>query len=495
MLHKYTCLKLTNTSIDGVVLESRHGHLNVVAAAAEPLPNGVDSGDLFHRPGTAKAVRECLQALPASGKRVLLTIPGAGVLLKRVEMPAFSLATAAQRDAAIDLELPDHISIPLETATYDWAVMNESAEISELLIVWMRKSPLTALVDQLEQIGVQPIYALPSSLVVADQLLQYTAVSQRRAGVCFDGNQVELAVVEDGQIMGGRSFAIPDSAPALWRMVEQSLASIPNPNAATLEQITQFDAADVAALSLTPEQVMQQLDIPHFNRTALGNEWASSLVRGYLRKGVAINLLKPLLEQKADARKQRRTQAMKQFLPFATTLGMVLANLVFWQASQSTQNRVEELRQIHDTAQIKSQAIPSLKKVQDVLDDQLAVFAWTERSFPVLSHRLKIIAESIPKSVRLTTVKTDTPPRSPKGRSAFDAREKLLLIGLATSQAEMDKFRVALIQHGAFDTVRQIKTEPTTFGGERWLQFTFSLVSQPSEAATSVQAVVGEKGD
>ena len=56
------------------------------------------------------------------------------------------------------------------------------------------------------------------------------------------------------------------------------------------------------------------------------------------------------------------------------------------------------------------------------------------------------IANKIPTSVRLTEIKTLPPPRTAKAYVAFDARQTLLLVGVASAQAEIDGVTLLSIQ-------------------------------------------------
>ena len=97
----------------------------------------------------------------------------------------------------LEHKLPDHISVPLDQAAYDKVLMNKTAEASYLLMACLRKEPLMVLNSQLESAGTEPVYAMPSSFVLANQLLFNEDCSQRVCAICSNESQLDLAVVEN----------------------------------------------------------------------------------------------------------------------------------------------------------------------------------------------------------------------------------------------------------------------------------------------------------
>ncbi len=478
---KYICLQFTNTRIRAIGLQSHQGSWKITVSGERQLPEALDGTDLFHHPTLAQTVRDLFDELSLRPKNVLLSIPGNGVLFKQIQMPSFSGATASQRNAAIELDLPDHIAVSLDQAAYDWTLINQTEENTHLLMAWMRKAPLESLCTRLESIGIKPAYVMPASLVLASQLLFTADCSPRICGIHVDGDQIDLVVMEKEQVMGGRSFSMTHSpnSSVFWRTLKQSLAGVPNPTQANLDRIILFQSAS----SLTPEQVKQQLGGTHCDIREPSDEWALSLLKSYLHSkersgGIHLNLLTPLLKQKADEQRQRQKGQVKRLIPLAATIALVVANVGIWNTIDSTRAQIDGFRQADAHAKLQERAIKSLKEHQQILEDQMANLTWGVRHFPPLAERLAQIAESIPKSVRLTQIKTLEPPRTAKARSKFDARETLLLAGVASSQEEIDAFRSTLSTSEGFSNVRQIKTEQVTVQGEKWLEFTLSLTSR-----------------
>ena len=476
---KYTCLQLTPTCIRAVVMRGHKGSWKVTVSGQKPLPEASEGADLFHHPALTQTVRDLFNELSLQPQKMLLSIPGNGILLKRIQIPAFNNASETQLDQVLAHELPDHISVPLDEAAYDVVLMRQTDDTNHLLIAWMRKEPLASLASRLEAAGIEPVYVMPSSLTLANQLPPNEDPSQRMCGIHIDGEQLDLVVIEDGQVMGGRSFSMRplSNATALSRMLEQSLAAIPNPNETELARIILFqtDASEISPLTL--DHLKEQLN--HFDVRESADEWASALLRGYLKdEGISINLLTPILGQRVDAKKQRQRQQMKRLIPVAAALCLIGANVGMWQITESAQSRVEMLHQSNAAAQEKEKRMKGLREKQDRLEKRIAEVAWGNRRFPPLTDRLVTIAESIPNSVRLTEIKTLEPPRAAKKQVAFDARETFILVGVADSQEEIDAFRIALATQGDFSAVRQIQTEQTTIKGKKWLMFRLSLKSQ-----------------
>ncbi len=475
---KYTCLQLTTTSVRVVTLRFHHGSWGASLSGEKQLPETLEGADVFHHPALAQTIRGLCTDVSLRSKKVLLSIPGDGVLLKRIQTPGWSGATSEQRNAAIEADIGNHISVPLDQAAYDWAMTGQTENTTHWLIAWMRKPPLELLLSGLKEIGIEPVYVMPSSLVLANQLVFNADCSQRICGLHIDGNLIDLVVMEEGGVMGGRTFSIgdPPNPTALWRAMKQSLAGTSNPNQTDLKQVVVFQTAESL---LTPEDIKRELSVSRCEVRESGTDWAQALLRGYLRnEGIFLNLLTPILHQKADARKQMRKQQVNRLIPLATIICLVVANLGIWNTIEATRSRMEGLYNANASAKLQERGMKSLQKSRETLESQIAEVAWGERRFPSFVDRFRAIAESIPKQVRLTEIKTLEPPRTREVRVNYDARKTLLLVGLAPSQQEIDAFRAALSTRKEFDAVRQVKTEQTTIQGEKWLNFTLSVVSR-----------------
>lgn len=456
----------------------------------KPIPGTSDGTDLFHHSALAQTVRDLFNELSLRTKKVLLSVPGHGILLKRIQIPAFGNASMEMLDQALAHELPNHIAVPLDQAAYDKVLMRQTEDANYLLMAWMRKEPLVSLISRLEAIGVEPVYVMPSSLVLASQLLNEDP-SQRICGIHIDRDQLDLVVVEDGQVLGGRSLSIRQlpNPTGLWRTLRQSLAAMPNPNQAEFGRIILFQTtpiAEIAGTPITPDQMEQELNLPHCDVRESTDKWASALLRCYLNRsgfspnssgGIHLNLITPILNQRAHAKKQRQKQQIKRLIPFAAMLCLLAANVGMWDIVESTRSRVEALHQDRNVVKKKERRIKGLREKQEKFQKQVTALAWGERRFRPLADRLVQVAESIPNPVRLTEIKTLEAPRGSQARVDFDARETFILTGLAKAQEEIDGFRIALATHGDFHAVRQIQTEQITVKGEKWLTFALSLKS------------------
>ncbi|MCZ6677974.1 MAG: pilus assembly protein PilM [Candidatus Poribacteria bacterium] len=403
---KYTCLQLTNTCIRVVRLRCRHGKWEVTRKGEKPLHVSKEKGDPFHHPNLAQTVRELLMELSVRQKRVLLSIPGDGVLLKCSQIPAFEHADASLRIQAIEADLPNQISLALEEAAYDWTIVNPTQAAPNLLTVWTRKESLVSLISQLKAVDITPLSVVPSSIHFANQLLSLASSSQKICGIQTDGREVDLVVIEDGQLIGGRSFLLDTN---LWQTLKRSLA----PYQADLQRIVLFHPT--SSDRLTPEQVQRHLGIA-CEIHSTGDNWAGALLNGYLGDsgGISINLLKPILRQEDESRRQRQRHQAKRVAPIAVAIGLMLGNLGVWHGSEATRLQIEQLQQVEERANRLKAQRTSMHRKKETLKKQLAALAWGARDFPPLAERLVKIAAAIPKPVRLTEIRTLEPPRSLK---------------------------------------------------------------------------------
>jgi hypothetical protein len=475
--HKTVCLQLTSTSIRAVYPRS-DGKV-ISGEKALEIPEGAE---LYHHPALSQGIQSLLKELSLKPARALASISGNAVLLKRIQTPAFENANSAQLEQAMAHEIPNHISVPIDQAAYDTALMKQTRTANQFLLAWMRKKPLASLAEQLEDIGLTPLCVTPSLAALTNQLLFNEDCSQRICGVQVNGDDLDLVVIEDGQFMGGRSLSVGQIAnsAALWRTLKQSLSAIPDGNQTGIQRVLVFQRDAL----FSAQEIETQLGVETCEIRPLADEWAMALQRSYTRReGLPLNLLKPLLDERADEKRRRQKERLKRLIPLVATLGLVAANVGLWRAAESTRSRIETLHGKLDAVQVKVRQTKNLRETQTALEKQIAELSWGERRFPSLSIRLQRIAEAIPGTVRLTEIKTLEPPRGAKERRTFDARETLLLTGLARSQEEIDAFRVALTTAAEFSSVRQIQTDQMTIKDQPWLTFTLALHSSGVDRA------------
>ena len=468
-LRQVVCLQLTPTQIRA---SSFRGDSKVVSAeTAFELPAGTD---LFQAPTLAEHVRGALETLAVRPKQALLSIPGNGVILKRFQLPAFENANKANIERVLALEIPNHISVPLEQAVYDKTISHQTDTAIWVLLAWMRKAPLVSLISALEKISLSPVCVVPSPVVLANHLLSREDCSGKVCGIQLGRGQFDVVMIESGQFLGGRSLPVAqtENPAAIWRSLTQSLSAIPGWSGGALQRV--FVYQDEAIFSA--DSVKAQLGVDHCEIRALGDDWALALRQTVARGGgLRLNLLTPILNQRAAARKQRQKQRLIKIAPFAAVLGLIGANFGLWQAAESTQARIETRQGELANVQAKEKQVRGLREAHTALEKQIAELRWVERDFPPLQERLKRLAEATPETVRLTEIKTVELPRATKERQTFDARETLLVTGLARSQGEIDAFRVKLATGGDFSSVRQIQSEQLTIKDEPWLTFVLAL--------------------
>lgn len=463
------------------------------------------NGPLSH-PALAETLRRLLADIKS--QPVLVSISSSEALLKWIELPdAVPQADASMQDLAIKtvLENETYIPISLNSAAYDFQLMTPST----LLLGWMRKGKLVSFFEGLA--GVNPVYLTPQSVTAANQLLSYG--SGRMCGVHVDGAMCDLAVVEAGSTEShlclGRSFVFDDPT-QLWRTVRQSLANCPNPTGNPLKRIVLLHSSASDQWSVASKETAFADHWPHAAGTAVevtesSFDWAAALLKpiqppnssglwsvsskntghwrldtGTASTGTAfrLNLLAPVLAEKALQQKLRRKRRLMQAIPIAAMLVLAGANVKLYDWIGSKHERIDGLRS--DRAEVKKLQAEneSLGEQYAAHEKALAQLAWGERRFPPLAERLVRIANRSPASIRLTEIKTVAQPQSTKARADFDARKVLMITGVAPGQTEINAFRAALVTQAEFSSVRQVKTEPTLVDGDHWLEFTLALHSR-----------------
>ena len=480
------------------------GRWSCVREDSQPLPASESSPpyqggargslvvDPLSHPALADTVRQVLAGIKS--KPVYVSLSSSEILLKWIELPdALPKADAHMQDLVIKtvLENETYIPIALDAAAYDFQLLSPTT----LLIGWMRKRELVSFFKQLA--GVELVHLSPQSVTVANQLLSHG--SGRMCGMHVDGAMCDLAVVDSGELCLGRSFVFADPT-QLLRTIRQSLLNCPNPRETPLSRIVLFRGSSV----LTADEVVDQFEV---EVTESSFDWAGALLKPIqwsvssdqwsvktfftgnrsLTTGTAsntafsLNLLAPVLAERATQRKLRRKRRLMQAIPIAAMLVLAGANVKLYDWIGSKHERIDGLRS--DWTEIKrlQAEIESLGEQYTAHEKTLAQLAWGERQFPPLAERLVQIANRSPASVRLTEIKTVAQPQSTKARADFDARKVLMVVGIAPGQAEINAFRAALVTQSQFSSVRQVKTEPTLIADERWLEFTLALSSAEGE--------------
>ena len=438
----------------------RDGRWVCVREDSRPLPPVEGISDPLSHPRLVPAV--CQLLADTKSRRVFVSLSCGEVLLRRIELPeAVPQADAALQNAAMRtvLENEDYIPVPLDSAAYDFHPMNADT----LLVGWMRREKLALLSEGLCGL----VCLTPQPVTLANRLLSEGA--GRVCGVYIGGTSCDLAVVEAGEFCFGRSFCVGDAA-QLAEAVRQSLAACPNPTGAALKRI-------VLSGEVT-ESVAEQLRTPGVEVTRSSFDWAEDLLSPvHQETRIRLNLLAPLLAEKTAQRKMKIKRRLMRLIPGAALILLLGANVYLFDAVKSKRAHITSLRLDRaqlDTLQTETK---SLQKRHAALEASLVPLEWGERHFPPLSERLVHIADRCPVTIRLTEIKTVPPPRGARAQAAFDARRVLLVVGVASSQAEINAFRAALAAQTEFASVRQIKTEQITIGGERRLEFTLAMKS------------------
>ncbi len=447
----------------------RDGRWVCVKEDSRPLPPVEGISDPLSHPQLVPAARQLLAS--ATAKRVYIALSCGEALLRRVELPeAVPQASSDLQNAAIRtvLENEDYIPVPLDSAAYDFHLMNAGT----LLVGWMRRERLTSLSERLCGL----VCLTPQTVTLANRLLAEGA--GRVCGVYIVGASCDLAVVEAGEFRFGRSFFVGDAA-LLAEAVRQSLAACPNPTGAALKRIVLF--GDVPAA--IAEQLADRLGCEVVRSSF---DWAAALLNPVRQEtGIRLNLLAPLLAEKTAQRKMKIKRRLMRLIPGAALILLLGANVYLFDAVKSKRAHITSLRLERAQLDTLLTETKSLHTRHAAIEASLVPLEWGEHRFPPLAERLVHIADRCPGTVRLTEIKTVPPPRGARAQAAFDARRVLLVVGVASSQAEINAYRVALAAQSEFASVRQVKTEQITIGGERWLEFTLAIKSSDQQPVPS----------
>jgi len=475
--NSYTCLQITNNTVR-------------VGDDCRLLPAVDGVNDPLSHPALPDAVSQLLAGVKS--KKVFVSLSTSEALLKRIDLPdAIPDAEPALQRLAVENVLAgeNHIPVPFNAAAYDFHLMSPTA----LFIAWMRKRALASFCERFPNV----VYVMPQPVAVANQLLAEFGGSNRICGVYVEGNQCDLAVVDAGstdrtgraigtQLYFGRSLLIEDTA-QLLRTVQLNLANCPTPTGAALKRIVLLHSADSrqgTAGGQTPEHTAPNSgdwQLATGTDSQLGVEvthaafdWESAMLN---QMGIRLNLLNPLLADRAASRALKRKRLLARLIPIAACLLLLGANVKVFDAAKSTSGRIDALHLEGARVKKLKTETKSLQDQYDKHEKAIEQLAWSARRFPPLAERLTPIANQRPEGVKLTEIKTVPMPKKAK---AHDAREALLVAGVAPVQSAIDAFRAALGNCPEFVSVR-VKTEQTLIDAERRLEFTLSLTSAEAQ--------------
>ena len=137
------------------VAEARGGP-RVLRTGGLPVPAGVVENGFVHRTDVlGHAIREFTGPLPGKPRRAVVSIPGRGVIIKRLRIRE---RNSRKLDDAIEFEAMDALPEDLDNVNIDYHVLGPSEEGSglEVLLVAGRKSLIENYVDLVETAGLVP---------------------------------------------------------------------------------------------------------------------------------------------------------------------------------------------------------------------------------------------------------------------------------------------------------------------------------------------------
>lgn len=193
---KYICLQLTSRSVRLVELIWRDGNLKRIREDSRRLPKALNHPQGFQSkiedPLANSALVETVNNLLSGvkgkgfnqrlkgigGQKVFVSLSSPAVLLKWIALPQpVPQADVRKQRQAIETALvtENYIPVPLETAAYDFHLMNPTT----LLVGWMRQGALDGFLEALRKAGVEQVYLTPQSVPLATHLLSEGAETER----------------------------------------------------------------------------------------------------------------------------------------------------------------------------------------------------------------------------------------------------------------------------------------------------------------------------
>jgi len=154
---RWFAVDVGSSAIKIAEVADRGGKSEVVRAGALPVPPGaVENGVVRETAVLARAIRTF--AAPGDGARppVVAAIPGRGVIIKRLELPAQS---RERLDEVIEFEAMDAVPEDLGNVNLDYHVLGPSEDGSglDVLLVAARKALVERHVQLLEAAGLTPV--------------------------------------------------------------------------------------------------------------------------------------------------------------------------------------------------------------------------------------------------------------------------------------------------------------------------------------------------
>ena len=180
-------LDIGSYALKGVHLESRRGRKTVKGWGVEVLPPGVVQGGTVIDPLLlGEAIASLLKRLQVKNPRVVASVPGRQVFLRRLDFPAVKRITEAELRQAVYLHLEGILPFPAEEAVADFLIPESwqpGQETLEVLVAAVRRRLAEQIVEAFKIAGTT-LEALEAEPLALGRCLAYCCgKTQRKAGV------------------------------------------------------------------------------------------------------------------------------------------------------------------------------------------------------------------------------------------------------------------------------------------------------------------------
>jgi len=307
---RVTVVDVGRSAVSAIEADTRGGSPRILRCGSAPLASGAWDDPAALRDRIAEATRAALAAGGIHARAVVAVIPRRMVTVKAARFPQ---AEPDQMAGMVRFEAQQYIPFPLDEVVLSHRVLGDAEDGMVSVLVTAARRPLVdAVVAGLEKAGVEPRRLAVSSLCLSALV---PASNEGVALVVADGDNVEIAIVRDGQPVfsrAGEPVRGGDRAVAVADEIARSVAAFRNEYRGVavarvllvVSRTAGFGVAEVqAALDLPVEALGGPLDAQDPEAATYAVALGAALETG--ESGASVSLLPPSRAERVAAARQR----------------------------------------------------------------------------------------------------------------------------------------------------------------------------------------------
>lgn len=150
-------LDIGSSAVKMIQIRQQRDQLELTNFARVPLPAGmVNSGIITNPVAVAEAIRKARSQARIQEKKVIVAVGGESIIIKHLKLPVI---TGPELNKVIKSEMERVIPFPIDEATYDWDILNQSRDGNEMevMVVAAPNQVIHSQIECLKKAGLTPM--------------------------------------------------------------------------------------------------------------------------------------------------------------------------------------------------------------------------------------------------------------------------------------------------------------------------------------------------